>query len=67
MDPTKGRPGKVARLEIGALLIKHKLNMSDEEKYRRFKQTIFVNTLLASMAIRKRVGETFSYRSQFIE
>ncbi len=31
MDPRKGRPGKDARLVIGALIIKHKLNLSDEE------------------------------------
>lgn len=31
MDPEKGRPGKDARLVIGALIIKHKLTLSDEE------------------------------------
>ncbi len=31
MDPCKGRPGKNARLVIGALIIKHKLNLSDGE------------------------------------
>jgi len=31
MDSTKGRPCKDARLVIGALIIKHKLNLSDEE------------------------------------
>lgn len=31
MDPKKGRPGKDARLVIGALIIKHKLTLSDEE------------------------------------
>ncbi len=31
MDATRGRPGKGARLVIGAVIIKHKLNLSDEE------------------------------------
>lgn len=31
MDAQKGRPCKDARLVIGALIIKHKLNLSDEE------------------------------------
>ena len=31
MNPSKGRPGKDARLVIGAMIIKHKLNLSDEE------------------------------------
>lgn len=31
MDSEKGRPGKDARLVIGALIIKHKLTLSDEE------------------------------------
>lgn len=31
MDPGKGRPCKDARLVIGALIIKHKLTLSDEE------------------------------------
>ena len=31
MDTTQGRPCKDARLVIGALIIKHKLNLSDEE------------------------------------
>ena len=31
MDPRKGRPSKDARLVIGALLIKHKLTLSDKE------------------------------------
>lgn len=31
MDSQKGRPCKDARLVIGALIIKHKLNLSDEE------------------------------------
>ena len=31
MDPEKGRPGKDARLVLGALIIKHKLTLSDEE------------------------------------
>lgn len=31
MDSTKGRPCKDARLVIGALIIKHKLTLSDEE------------------------------------
>jgi len=31
MNPDVGRPGKPARLVIGAMIIKHKLNFSDEE------------------------------------
>lgn len=31
MNSTQGRPGKDARLVIGAVIIKHKLNLSDEE------------------------------------
>jgi len=31
MNPNIGRPGKPARLVIGAMIIKHKLNYSDEE------------------------------------
>ena len=31
MNPGKGRPGKDARLVIGAMIIKHKLTLSDEE------------------------------------
>ncbi len=31
MSSTQGRPGKDARLVIGAVIIKHKLNLSDEE------------------------------------
>jgi len=31
MSANQGRPGKPARLVIGALIIKHKLNLSDEE------------------------------------
>jgi IS5 family transposase len=31
MNATKGRPGKDARLVIGAVIIKHKLTLSDEE------------------------------------
>jgi len=31
MNPDIGRPGKPARLVIGAMIIKHKLNYSDEE------------------------------------
>lgn len=31
MSATQGRPAKPARLVIGALIIKHKLNLSDEE------------------------------------
>jgi len=31
MSKTKGRPGKDARLMIGAVIIKHKLCLSDEE------------------------------------
>ncbi len=31
MSATQGRPGKDARLVIGAVIIKHKLNLSDEE------------------------------------
>lgn len=31
MDASRGRPGKDARLVIGSLIIKHKLNLSDEE------------------------------------
>ena len=31
MNPKKGRPGKDARLVIGAMIIKHKLTLSDEE------------------------------------
>lgn len=31
MNPNKGRPGKAARLVIGAMIIKHKLTLSDEE------------------------------------
>lgn len=31
MSSTQGRPGKDARLVIGSLIIKHKLNLSDEE------------------------------------
>lgn len=31
MTPKKGRPGKDARLVIGAMIIKHKLTLSDEE------------------------------------
>jgi len=31
MSADQGRPGKPARLVIGALIIKHKLNLSDEE------------------------------------
>jgi len=31
MDSSKGRPFKDARLVIGALIVKHKLHLSDEE------------------------------------
>ena len=31
LDPHQGRPAKNARLVIGALIIKHKLTLSDEE------------------------------------
>ena len=31
MSDTRGRPGKDARMVIGALIIKHKLTLSDEE------------------------------------
>jgi len=31
MSKNKGRPGKDARLVIGAVIIKHKLCLSDEE------------------------------------
>jgi hypothetical protein len=31
LDPDQGRPAKNARLVIGALIIKHKLTLSDEE------------------------------------
>jgi len=38
MDATRGRPVKDARLVIGAVIIKRKLNLSDEEMVLQIKE-----------------------------
>jgi Transposase domain (DUF772) len=42
MDATRGRPGKDARLVIGAVIIKHKLNLSDEETVLRIQENPYL-------------------------
>lgn len=42
MEPRKGRPGKDARLVIGALIIKHKLNLSDEETVMQIRENPYL-------------------------
>lgn len=42
MESRKGRPGKDARLVIGALIIKHKLNLSDEETVMQIRENPYL-------------------------
>ena len=42
MNPEKGRPGKDARLVIGAMIIKHKLTLSDEETVMQIKENPYL-------------------------
>jgi IS5 family transposase len=42
MDAKQGRPGKDARLVIAALIIKHKLNLSDEETVLQIQEGIYL-------------------------
>jgi len=42
MSAEQGRPAKSARLVIGALIIKHKLNLSDEETVRQIQETHYL-------------------------
>ncbi len=38
----QGRPAKDARLEIGAVIIKHKLSLSDEETVRQIQENPYL-------------------------
>jgi len=42
MSTGQGRPAKSARLVIGALIIKHKLNLSDEETVQQIQETHYL-------------------------
>lgn len=42
MSAGKGRPAKPARLVIGALIIKHKLNLSDEETVQQLRENPYM-------------------------
>jgi len=42
MSASQGRPAKPARLVIGALIIKHKLNLSDEETVRQIQENHYL-------------------------
>lgn len=42
MSTGQGRPAKPARLVIGALIIKHKLNLSDEETVQQIQETHYL-------------------------
>lgn len=81
MDPTKGRPGKDARLVVGALIIKHKLNLSDEETVMQIQENHYLQYFVGFSGykdeppfapslfvdIRKRMGaEVFSGFEQVI-
>lgn len=72
MDAAKGRPGKDARLVIGAVIIKHKLNLSDEETVLQIQENPYLQYFVGLssfkdeppftpslfVSIRKRMGET---------
>lgn len=71
MDSTKGRPCKDARLVIGALIIKHKLTLSDEETVLQIQENPYLQYFVGFsgykdeppfapslfVEIRKRMGE----------
>jgi len=71
MNGNQGRPCKDARLVIGALLIKHKLNLSDEETVRQIQENPYLQYFVGFtcyrdeppfapslfVEIRKRMGE----------
>jgi len=81
MATSKGRPGKDARLVIGAVIIKHKLNLSDEETVLQIQENPYLQyfaglssykdeppfTPSLFVTIRKRMGsEVFSSFEQTI-
>ncbi len=53
MNADRGRPAKSGRLVIGAIIIKHKLNLSDEETVRRSRKIRIFNILWDFLGIRK--------------
>ncbi len=81
MSSTQGRPGKDARLVIGSVIIKHKLNLSDEETVLQIQENPYLQyfvgfssycekppfTASLFVEIRKRMGcEVFSSFEQTI-
>jgi len=81
MNPEKGRPGKDARLVIGAMIIKHKLTLSDEETVMQIQENPYLQYFVGFSSyedkppfapslfvdIRKRMGsEVFSGFEQVI-
>ena len=42
LSPTHGRPAKDARLVIGAVIIKHKLCLSDEETVQQIRENFYL-------------------------
>lgn len=46
MNPTQGAPGKDARLVIGALIIKHKLKLSDQETIETIQENPYMQYFL---------------------
>jgi len=81
MNSDKGRPCKDARLVIGALIIKHKLNLSDEETVMQIQENPYLQYFVGFsgykdeppfapslfVEIRKRMGEkTFASFEQVI-
>jgi hypothetical protein len=81
MSSTQGRPGKDARLVIGSVIIKHKLNMSDEETVLQIQENPYLQYFVGLSSysdklpftpslfveIRKRMGgEVFSSFEQAI-
>ena len=42
LSPTLGRPAKDARIVIGAVLIKHKLSVSDEESVEQIRENPYL-------------------------
>ena len=59
MNAKQGRPGKDARPVIAALIIKHKLTLSDEEIVTQIQEGVYLQYFAPSLFvdIRKRMGK----------
>lgn len=60
MSSDKGRPGKDARLVIGAVIIKHKLNLSDEETVLQIQENPYLQYFVGMSSFQEEVPFTSS-------